>query len=112
MVMHKSKYLRLFKVLDEEKFQVADLTELLTQRAQLLPVMEEKLASLLRKSPNDRETIMRNFSFKSEKEPYQLIGYDPITKMVFLKEVRCTTICIPVEIERLLFHEYEFETSN
>lgn len=107
--MNENKYLKLFETLEDAQMVLADLTEMLEKRNQLLPAMEEKLAGLLHMPADKREKISRKQSFKEEKEIYQLSGYDPITKMIFLKDENYQRIYQAIEIERLIFHEYNFE---
>lgn len=103
--MCQNKFLTLLRVLDERKLSISDLEELLKRRTEQLPVMEERLTAMLRKSLDERETITRKRISTMEEDEYMLAGYDPITKTAFLRNTKYSLYEV-VEIDRFIFHEY------
>ena len=103
---------RLLHALEDAKLSTADCADLIEQRSVQMPEMEEKLRSMLQKPSEEREMITKKDRLESSEDVYELAGYDPITKTVFIRDLEYPSCLRAVEIERFIFHEYRVSTPD
>ncbi len=110
--MAENKFIRLLHALEDAKLSTADCADLIEQRSVQMPEMEEKLRSMLQKPSEEREMITKKGRLESSEDVYELAGYDPITKTVFIRDLEYPSCLRAVEIERFIFHEYRVSTPD